>query len=118
MKSILFALFFLLTFTGLAFGAYLVCDPYPTSVTQPTNFHIYMDGATTPIESPAFKNPDNSVQLKHDLSSVTVGQHTVQVSAVIEDVWGISETTRTPFTYTKRDVNIKPNAPTGLGLAL
>lgn len=98
---------------------FLICDPYLSTVTQPNSFYIYLDGTTTPIKSPAITNTDNSKQMKYDLglTSVTLGQHNAQVSAVIEDVWGVSESTKTPFTFSKRDVAIKPIAPSGIVLA-
>lgn len=109
-----------LVFCAVQSGAspFLICDPYPATVTQPNSFYVYLDGATTPLKSPAITNADNSKQMKFDLAptTITVGQHSAQVSAVIEDVWGVSESTKAPFSFTKRDVTIKPSVPTGIGL--
>jgi hypothetical protein len=88
-------LFFLMTLLSQA-APFLVCDPYPTTGWQPTSFLITIDGGAI-ITSPAFKNPNNSVQLKYDLSAVSVGAHNVTVRSA--DVWGSS--VAVPFTFTR-----------------
>jgi hypothetical protein len=81
----------------LAFGApYLICDPYPTTVTQPTYFELVMDGGTA-IQSPVQVLTDNSVRLHYDLGSISAGTHNVTVAAC--DMWGCSSTV--PFGFSK-----------------
>jgi hypothetical protein len=100
--------------------ARLVCDSYPTTVLQPTAFKVYLDGAVTGVSSTPQVNGDSSKQLSYDLTSLSVGSHTVQVTAAIVDVWGTSESAKaptTPFSFTKRDVSLVPTAPTNTALA-
>jgi hypothetical protein len=98
--------------------AHLTCDPYPKTVTQPTEFELYIDGATTPVKSPVQVNADGSVQMEYDLSSLAAGAHSIVVKAAIEDVWGVSESPADPpFTFTKRDLTTAPSAPSNIKLS-
>ena len=96
--------------------AHLLCNPYLVGGVQPTHFRIYIDGVTTPVDTPVRKNADNSVDLYYDLASLTAGSHNVNVSAAIIDVWGVSESSTVPLAFTKRDVSLKPGSPVGIGL--
>lgn len=89
---------------------FLVCDPYPSTGWQPTKFLITIDGGAV-IESPAFKNPDNSVQLKYDLGSISAGSHSLTVRSA--DVWGSS--TAVPFSFTKPSA--PPTAPANINIS-
>lgn len=77
---------------------FLSCPPYALTGTQPTEFEIYIDGATTPIISPALI-VDGKVILHHDVGSVAAGKHTVVIKAVtVDPKWGRLESIATnPF---------------------
>ena len=97
---------------------FLVCDPYPKTVVQPSEFEIYLDGSTTPVLSQASVNTDGSVQLKLDLSTISNGAHTLTVKAAIADAWGLSESNPTPpFAFTKRDISILPSVPSHITIS-
>lgn len=81
---------------ALATGPYLTCDSYPKTAWQPTFFMVTLDSGT-PINSPAKTNTDGSVTLWYDLTAITVGNHTVSVTA--NDVWGAS--TASPFSFSR-----------------
>jgi hypothetical protein len=76
---------------------FLVCDPYPTTVAQPTSFLVTMDGGAQ-VEVAALKLADNSVRLSYDLTAVAVGNHTVTV--VARTVWGDSNAS-SPFAFVR-----------------
>uniref|UniRef100_A0A7C4Y3F2 Uncharacterized protein n=1 Tax=Caldisericum exile TaxID=693075 RepID=A0A7C4Y3F2_9BACT len=86
MKKIL--LLVLVLFPSVAFASpFLVCDPYPSTQTQPDYFIIVLDGKT--YSSSAFSNPDGSKQLKFDVGFVSSGSHSLTVKACKEDANGI-----------------------------
>lgn len=88
----------ILAFASVAFGSpFLVCNSYPTTVSQPTDFMVTVDLAT-PVDSPAQANPDGSVQLHYDLAAVANGAHTVTVTACNQ--WGCSAAS-SPFSFAK-----------------
>lgn len=87
---------------------YLVCDPVPTTAVQPTSYTVTLDTAAA-IDVPAFKNPDNSVQLRYDLSGVALGVHVVGLKA--KNIWG--ESASVPFSFTKA----LPATPTNVGIS-
>lgn len=62
---------------------YEVSDPYPKTVEQPTEFEVYVDGATTPIPSVPAIDANGLKYFKLDLDTlnVSVGLHTVKVRA-------------------------------------
>lgn len=93
---------------------WLVCDVYPSSVTQPTEFEIFMDGSTTPIISPA-QAISGGVRLRYDLQGVTTGNHSVTVKAVrVDAAWGrLTSASSVPFVFTRPGV---PGTLTGIGL--
>ena len=69
-----------LLFAGPASAApFLVCDPYPPSGPQPTEFVISIAGQPDPVIVPATATSDG-VALKWDLAG-RVGPHTVTVKA-------------------------------------
>lgn len=93
--------------TGIIYkDPFLVCNSYPTTVSQPTYFMVTMDGGTA-VNSPALVNTDNSVQLHYDVTSLAVGNHSVTVTAC--NIWGCSAAT-SPFVFTKS----VPTTPTGI----
>lgn len=113
MKRLLFALILLLGSTlTLQAAPFLVCDPYPTTVVQPTSFLVVLDGAA-PVEVAAFRQADNSVRLSYDLSAVSVGNHTVTVTA--RNIWGDSNAS-SPFAFTRPSQN--PTAPANLSIKI
>jgi monoamine oxidase len=93
---------------------YLVSNPYPTTVTQPTEFKVVIDGGTA-VTSAAQKQADNSVRLYHSVSAIASGPHTAVVTAVAVDaVWGRLESAASdPFVFTKPSA---PGKATGLSL--
>jgi hypothetical protein len=98
MKKVVLLLVLLLGFLGVAESSpFLVCDPYPVTIQQPTSFLLTFDGGA-PIEVPAVINTDGSVQIKYDMSSISTGGHTVIAQA--KNVWGVSAAS-SPFVFTK-----------------
>ena len=97
----------LLLMASTAWGSpFLVCDPYPTTVTQPTYFNVVMDGGS-PVQSEPESVP-GGVRLKYDLASISTGVHNATVAACNE--WGCSSTV--PFGFTKA----APSAPANIRL--
>lgn len=75
---------------------FLYTDSYPTSGTQPTHCYLYVDGSGTPIKSLVGVKGNGDVYCRVDLSGVTVGTHTLQLSAAIESGGVLqSESTKT-----------------------
>lgn len=98
MKKIFLALLLLMAFSAIVESApFLVCDPYPVTIQQPTSFILTFDGGA-PVEVPAVSNTDGSVQIKYDLSSIAIGGHTVVAQA--KNLWGVSAAS-SPFVFTK-----------------
>ena len=93
---------------------FLVCDAYSTSVTQPTEFEVFMDGATVPIISPAV-SVTGGVGLNYDVGGVTNGNHNVTVKAVrVDSIWGrLTSAATSPFAFAKPST---PGVPSGLSL--
>ena len=93
-------------------GPYVVCDPYPNTTTQPTDFGVIVDGGAE-IISPAQTLGDASRRLYFDIAGITSGSHTMSVKAlVIDSTWGRLESSATPFSFSKpaspgATVNIK-----------
>lgn len=94
--------------------AWVVCDPYPTTVLQPTHFELTLDGGA-PFNSPAFVKADSSVILHYDVSGVSVGTHRLTIKACItpsgNQVGGCSSTV--PFDFARGG----PNPVTGIRLS-
>ena len=87
---------------------FVVCDPYPTTVIQPTFFNVIMDGGA-PIQSLPEVVTGNAVRLHYDLAALSTGAHTMTVAACNE--WGCSSTV--PFPFTKA----VPTVPSGTKLS-
>jgi hypothetical protein len=81
MKTILFIFLILWPLNGQA-------DPFLVSgtwnVDKPTHCYLYLDGSATPIKSLVGTRGDGSVYCRPDLSSLTVGTHTAEISGAIE----------------------------------
>lgn len=110
----LFTILVVLLFPSLVFaGPFLICDPYPTTSVQPTEFSLIVDGGSA-IISPAV-TVTGGVRLHYDLAGIPTGSHTVTVKAVrIDPVWGRLESATTPFSFVRPAA---PAAPVGIGLA-
>ena len=89
---------------------FLTADPYPaglSSATMPINF-ILKGLSANPITTPATVNPDGTIQLHYDLSSLGNGTYTIIADAV--NVFGGVSPDSAPFTFT---VGV-PATPTNL----
>lgn len=73
---------------------FLVCDPYPPSGPQPTEFVIAI-GTAAPITVPATRESDGDVILKWDVGTQT-GSKTLTVKA--KNAWGESAVSA-PFSF-------------------
>lgn len=93
---------------------FLSCAIYPAGPAQPSEFEIYMDGATTPVISPAF-TVSGGVRMHYDLSTMTVGNHTVTAKAAkTTPEWGrLVSSSSPPFAFTRPSA---PSAPTDIVL--
>lgn len=114
----------LIAFMVIVFGTvsivcaapFLVCDPYPTTVTQPDWFNLKINGAN-PIQSPDQTLPDGSKRLHYDVGPMSPGNYRFEVSAVKDyGVEGTAESAATPFDYEK-PVVAAPGKPVGIGLS-
>jgi hypothetical protein len=85
---------------------YIISDVYPATAVQPTKFVIVMDGGAAVESDPQVVT--GGVRLHYDVSSVSVGTHSVTVAA--KNAWGSSPIV--PFTFTKS----VPVAPTNIRL--
>ena len=101
---------------GCAFSAtamaapFLVCDPYPATGQQPTEFVVTLSGLATPIVSPAV-DVTGGKALKLDLGPLNLaGSRTVTAKA--RNAWGESAASP-PFTFTAG----VPGVPGGFGLS-
>jgi hypothetical protein len=65
--------FVVLFTTSVMASPFIVCDPYLTTVTQPTEAILVIDG--TEIVEAVQILPDNSVRLHHDIVGLTKGTH-------------------------------------------
>jgi hypothetical protein len=107
MKKLL--LFGLLPFTVQA-APFLVCDPYPATVTQPTEFVVTVSGITAPIVTPAV-DVTGGKAMRLDLGPLNLsGAKTVTAKA--RNAWGESAAS-SPFSFTAG----APAVPTGIGLS-
>jgi len=107
LKKIIFGL---LCFPAIALGSpFLVCDPYPSTVTQPTEFVVTISGVTAPIVTPAVA-VTGGVAMRLDLGPMNLsGNKTLTAKA--RNAWGESAAS-TPFSFAAGH----PGAPSGLGL--
>jgi len=114
MKSLLVLLVLILFAQPLYAGPFLVCDPYPNTGEQPTEFKITY--GTNTITSQAVRNTDGSVQLKWDLGPLANGTYNINVTAVkVDALWGNQESVAVPFSFTK-PVLVSPGLPANLKL--
>lgn len=90
---------------------FLVCDPYPATGQQPTEFVVTITGVTNPITSPAV-DVTGGKALHLDLGplNLSAGSHTATAKA--RNQWGESASSA-PFAFNAGT----PVAPSGLGLA-
>jgi hypothetical protein len=86
---------------------FVVCDPVPTTGVQPTKYVLTMDGGATFEVDPQVVTA-GAVRLHYDVTSVSVGNHRLTVSA--KNVWG--QSIAVPFDFTKS----VPSQVTNLGL--
>lgn len=108
MKALVFGLLFL---PAIALGSpFLVCDPYPSTVTQPTEFVVTISGVSAPIVTPAVA-VTGGVAMRLDLGPMNLsGNKTLTAKA--RNAWGESVSSA-PFVFTAGS----PGAPGGLGLS-
>lgn len=93
LKKWLFSLCWLASAPVLA-AQYVVCDPYPPTAAQPTEFVIAIVGQTTPVIVSATTGTEGAF-MKWDVSSL-VGTKTITVKA--RNAWGESAATP-PFVF-------------------
>ncbi len=74
---------------------FLVCDPYPSSGPQPTEFLVTV-GTAAPVTVPATRQTDGSVILKRDVAGIGTGAKTVTAKA--KNAWGESAASA-PFSF-------------------
>ncbi|MER2526734.1 MAG: hypothetical protein ABTR07_02280 [Candidatus Competibacter denitrificans] len=90
---------------------FLVCADYPAEASQPAEFLLYFDGATTPAVTPAVKNPETGLlRFRFDLASLKPGPH--KVIAKARNMWGESALS-SPFDFPAGG----PAAPGGMGIS-
>ena len=108
MKKLLAAM---LLFPGIALATpFLMCDPYPNTGPQPTEFIVNVSGITAPIVTPAVDVTGGKV-LKLDLGPLNlVGPKTVTAKA--RNAYGESALSA-PFSFTAG----APAVPSGLTLS-
>ena len=105
----LFLGFLMLPSLGFA-SPFLICDPYPTTVTQPSEFVVTISGMSI-ITSPAVNSPEGKF-LKLDLGPLNL-TGTKTVTARAKNQWGESADSL-PLTFT---VGV-PTKPTGITLSV
>lgn len=105
----LFLLAGLLPVSVLA-SPFLVCDPYPATGQQPTEFVVTISGVANPVTSPAI-DVTGGKALRLDLGPLNLsGAHTVTAKA--RNQWGESASSPN-FTFTAG----VPGVPGGIGLS-
>lgn len=111
MKYLLAALLCLYSVNAWA-APFVVCDPYPTTVTQPDGFTVILDNGAS-VDSPA-QTVTGGKRLHHDISGVSSGSHTMRIKAYKNDaVWGRLESDEAVFTFVRP---ASPGKPAGIGL--
>lgn len=89
---------------------FLVCDPYPATGQQPTDFIVTISGIANPVVSPAI-DVTGGKALHLDLGPLNLtGSRTVTAKA--RNQWGESASS-SPFTFTAG----VPGTPGGIGLS-
>jgi len=100
MKSLLALLVLIFMAQPLYAAPFLVCDPYPTTAEQPTDFKIAYGLVT--ITVPAETLTDGSKRLHWDLGPLSPGLYNLNVTAVkVDPVWGTTESSPAPFSFTR-----------------
>lgn len=100
----------LLASGAVSAAPFLVCDPYPATGQQPTEFVVTVSGITTPIVSPAVDVAGGKA-LRLDLGPLNLtGSRTATAKA--RNQWGESAASA-PLAFTAG----APLAPGGLGLS-
>lgn len=90
---------------------FLVCDPYPATGQQPTEFVVTISGLPAPIITPAVETPKGKA-MKLDLGPLNLsGSRTMTARA--RNLWGESEDSL-PFTA----IAGRPVVPTGITLSV
>jgi hypothetical protein len=96
-------------------GPFLVCDPYPSTDVQPTDFELVIDGGSVIISSAV--DVTGGKALKYDVGGVSIGSHTVSVKACKDyDVWGRTCSSAVNFTFAKPVVS-SPVVPANIKLS-
>lgn len=99
----------LLPLTSLA-SPFLICDPYPSTGQQPTDFSVTISGITNPVISPSV-DVTGGKSLKLDLGPLNLtGTRTVTV--VARNQWGVSASS-SPLVFTAG----VPTSPAGITLS-
>lgn len=99
MKKLLFTIIIVFAVLGGLIKAeaapFLTCDAYENAVVEqtPTHFYLLFDNQSTQTSSPAVTgwgpaNAPNLVTMKHDLSTLPDGNHTVKGKAAVLDANG------------------------------
>lgn len=89
---------------------FLVCDPYPSTAVQPTEFIVTISGVPAPITTPAVDVAGGKA-MKLDLGPLNLsGSRTITAKA--KNLWGASADSL-PFTFTAGP----PGLPTGITLS-
>jgi len=65
---------------------FLICDPYPSTVIQPTFFKVSLNGGNA-VKSPV-QSVTGGVRIHQDVGMAPVGLNTWNVQACITDDWG------------------------------
>lgn len=86
--------------------AYLVCNPYSTSVPQPSIFKLIVNGGA--VESIPETLPDGSKRLHYDLSGSPAGHYVIHT--VVHNSFGDSSSASIEFDM------FPPSTPEGLTL--
>lgn len=108
MRNSVFLLGWLLSTNTLA-APFLVCDPYPATGQQPTEFVVTISGVANPVVSPAVEVTGGKA-LRLDLGPLNLsGAKTITAKA--RNAWGESADSA-PFAFAAGT----PTAPGGLGL--
>lgn len=89
---------------------FLICDPYPSTAVQPTEFVVTISGLASPIVTPAV-DVTGGKAMRLDLGPLNLsGAKTATAKA--RNAWGESAAS-SPFSFTANT----PVAPGGIGLS-
>lgn len=90
---------------------FLVCDPYPSTAVQPTEFVVTISGVANPIVTPAV-DVTGGKAMRLDLGPLNLtGSKTVTAKA--RNAWGESANS-SPLAFTAG----APSVPSGIGLSV